>query len=323
MLALPFGDEVEAAQRLLGEFERQPVVARELAQAREPQRGSPDAEWRSRRVEEPGSEGSSRGFEDQAPGEIERPGDGLEVGAALEAVRGVRVHPEAPRSPPDADWVPPGRLEEDVLRLRGDGRVEAAHDAGERHGALGVGHDDVGGRKLRARRRRASSDARPCALCARSGGRRRACRSRRREEAAPCPRARSSSRPPPRRSPSRRAGRGASAPPPTPARCGCRGFIRTPKRRQRRGTWLTTEVRCSTLSPADGGARTPRTAARFRHRGDFPREAPMSHRVGPVRGDLDVQDGVAARLDRGLGGKPACSSRCRDAAAPPAAATST
>ena len=71
-------------------------------------------------------------------------GNRLGVGAALEAVRGVGVEAQAARGCADRRRVPPRRFEQDVLRRGRHGGVEAAHDAGERDGALGVGNDDVG-----------------------------------------------------------------------------------------------------------------------------------------------------------------------------------
>src|SRR4051794_26679641 len=44
-----------------------------------------------------------------------RDGGSVEVGAALEAMRGIRVQPVTARRPPDAHGIEPRRLNEDVL----------------------------------------------------------------------------------------------------------------------------------------------------------------------------------------------------------------
>ena len=62
----------------------------------------------------------------------------LGIGSPLEAVRGVRVHPERARRPPDRARVEVRALEEDARRLLRDRRREPAHDAREGDGLLGV-----------------------------------------------------------------------------------------------------------------------------------------------------------------------------------------
>src|SRR3989338_10093156 len=70
---------------------------------------------------------------------------GFDVHPALEAVARFGAQPELFGRAPRRNGVEPGRLEQDVLRAQADFRVGAAHDAGERHGALGVGDDQVVG----------------------------------------------------------------------------------------------------------------------------------------------------------------------------------
>ncbi len=53
------------------------------------------------------------------------------------------MHPEKAGRLPHRRGAEVGRLEEDPRRRRGDRRVEAAHDARERDGLLGVGDDEV------------------------------------------------------------------------------------------------------------------------------------------------------------------------------------
>ena len=140
-----------------------------------------------------------------------------------------------------------------------------------------------------------------------------------------CPRARSSSRPPPRRSAWRRCRRRRERTRSRRRTVRMPRTIRTPNRRQRRGTWLTTDVRRSTDSPDAAGSPARRVASREAgHRRDVAREAAMPHGVGAVRRDLDVEDRVVARRRRPTRPEArACSSRRARPAAPPAAATST
>ncbi len=64
------------------------------------------------------------------------------IDAALEPVRGVRLHAQPPRGAPDRRWIEPGTFEHHIARRRGDLRLEAAHDPAESDGALRVGDDD-------------------------------------------------------------------------------------------------------------------------------------------------------------------------------------
>ena len=91
----------------------------------------------------------------------------------------------------------------------------------------------------------------------------------------------------------------------TPRRSGSAAHAATPNRRHRRGH-LVDDARSGARRgsrpapwPVWPSGRAPRQA---RHRRDFAREAPVPHRVGPVRRDFDVEDRLAAhpsdRLDR-------------------------
>ena len=53
-----------------------------------------------------------------------------------------------PRRFSHRDRIEPRRLDENVLRLLRDHRVEAAHDSGKSHGPIRVRDDQVVGRKL-------------------------------------------------------------------------------------------------------------------------------------------------------------------------------
>ncbi len=74
-------------------------------------------------------------------------GDGrrVEVGAALEAVRGVGVDDVAFGGAADGALLEPGSFDEDVFGLGGDHGVPSTHDAGEADGFLFVGNDEVVG----------------------------------------------------------------------------------------------------------------------------------------------------------------------------------
>ena len=70
------------------------------------------------------------------------------IGAALEAMRSVGVHAVALGHAANRRRIEPRRLDEHVLRLLGDHRVEAAHHARQRDRLLRVGNDEVVGREL-------------------------------------------------------------------------------------------------------------------------------------------------------------------------------
>ena len=72
-------------------------------------------------------------------------GAGVEVRAALEAVRGVGVQAVAARAETDTDGVEPRGLDQDVLGLRGNHGVPAAHDAGQAQSLRVVGDDEIVG----------------------------------------------------------------------------------------------------------------------------------------------------------------------------------
>src|SRR5690348_7544860 len=71
-----------------------------------------------------------------------------DIGAALEAVRGIGVHGVAARGLTDGSWVEPRRLDQHVLRAPGDHRVEATHDAGEGDRLVRIRNDQIFRRKL-------------------------------------------------------------------------------------------------------------------------------------------------------------------------------
>ncbi len=144
LLALLSEDEPQARERFGGEIERDLVRPREEFQAREAQGGAPRLPGRAARVDPPRGEGAAGRRKQDLRGAVEGLRDRLRIGPALESVGRVGVKAQPPRGAPDGGRIPPRRFEENVLRGRGHGRVEAAHDAGERDRALGVGHDDVG-----------------------------------------------------------------------------------------------------------------------------------------------------------------------------------
>src|SRR5579883_40823 len=65
------------------------------------------------------------------------------VCAALEAVRGVCVHAEPSCRAAHSCRIKPSGLDEHVLRLLGDHRVEAAHDAGDSDGLYRIGDHKI------------------------------------------------------------------------------------------------------------------------------------------------------------------------------------
>ena len=83
------------------------------------------------------------GFQDQLGNAIRCRGRDPVIGAALEAVRCVRVHAEPLRSATNRGRIEPGGLDEHVLGLLGDHRVEAAHHSGDSDGLRGVGDDEI------------------------------------------------------------------------------------------------------------------------------------------------------------------------------------
>ena len=91
---------------------------------------------------------SASGFENQFGHAIAGHRRDAPVGAALEAMRGVGVHAVPLGHAADGRRIEPCRLDQHVLRLLGDHRVEAAHDAGQRDRLLRVGDDQVVGREL-------------------------------------------------------------------------------------------------------------------------------------------------------------------------------
>jgi hypothetical protein len=69
----------------------------------------------------------------------------FDVGAALEAIRRVRVQPERPGRPADGAGVEVGALEQHPRRDGGHLGVATAHDAADGDGALGIAdHQHVG-----------------------------------------------------------------------------------------------------------------------------------------------------------------------------------
>src|SRR5437762_1679700 len=63
-----------------------------------------------------------------------RDGGSVEVGAALKAMRGIRVQPVTARRPPDAHGIEPRRFDKDVFGLRSNHGVPAAHHSSEADG---------------------------------------------------------------------------------------------------------------------------------------------------------------------------------------------
>ena len=70
------------------------------------------------------------------------------ISAALETMRGVCVQAVALGGLADGNRIEPRRLDQNIFRLLGDHRVEAAHDSGERDGLFGIGDDQVFRRKF-------------------------------------------------------------------------------------------------------------------------------------------------------------------------------
>ena len=99
-------------------------------------------------VDDVADQRSAAGRENQFGDAIGRRHGRFEIRAALEAMRSVGVNAVALRHAPHRDRIPPCRLDQDVLRLLGDHRVEAAHHSGEADRLFGVGHDQIFGREL-------------------------------------------------------------------------------------------------------------------------------------------------------------------------------
>ena len=82
-------------------------------------------------------------LDDQPRDEVVRKRRGVEVCAALEAVRGVCMQAVAARAGANRGGIEPCGLDEDVLRGLGDARVPSAHHAGEAMHLLLIGDDEV------------------------------------------------------------------------------------------------------------------------------------------------------------------------------------
>ncbi len=120
----------------------------------------------SRRSTSPGAHATRADLRGQVREAVERLRAGCDVGAALEAVRGLRVHAERPGRPPDGERLPPGGLERDECRGVVDLARRAAHDPGERErglAALAGDHADAPRQRalLAVERRQRLARARP------------------------------------------------------------------------------------------------------------------------------------------------------------------
>ena len=142
-LALALGRKPQPPQGLFRDVQRHAAVSRQQPQAREAQRRLAHPEEASVRVQEPGSHRAAGRLDQQARGQIQGSGDRLQVRSAFEPVRSIGVHAQAPGGLANRHRVPPRGLEQDVRGLLRDGRVEAAHDPGERNRTLGVGDHDI------------------------------------------------------------------------------------------------------------------------------------------------------------------------------------
>ena len=85
------------------------------------------------------------GFENQLGDARAGGGRDADVGAALEAMRGVGVHAVTARGAADGGRIEPGGFDEHVAGFFRDHGIEAAHDAGQRDRLDGVGDDEVVG----------------------------------------------------------------------------------------------------------------------------------------------------------------------------------
>ncbi len=85
------------------------------------------------------------GFEDDLGDEGVGDGRGVEVGSALEAVRGVGVQAVAAGAAADGCGIEPCGFDEDVFCFGGDHRVPTAHDSGDAERLDVVGDDKVFG----------------------------------------------------------------------------------------------------------------------------------------------------------------------------------
>ena len=110
---------------------------------------------------------------EQARGAIGGARDAVRIDAALEAIRRLAAQAEALRGAAHAGRRELRALDQDVARGRADLGLGAAHHAGDRDRALGVGDHQVVRVRGRASRRRAWRSSRPAARGAR-GSRRRA-----------------------------------------------------------------------------------------------------------------------------------------------------
>ena len=243
--------------------------------------------------------------DDEPRGAVQTVERRLGVRPALEAVRGVRVHPERPRRLADGARMEVRALEEDRASSspRSRSRGRPSRPRGRRASRRRRSRGAAG--RASARRRRASRASLPSSRAARrsSGGRRppsRACRGRRRGAAGRCPRGRGSSRRRARRSRPARSPRAARRRSRTPAGSRSPSITRAEYREQSAGSATTTAASVPAAGPASGtgtarlGVRE-RAAQRDRR---LAREAAMVHAVRTVRGDLDVVDGrVAVALD--------------------------
>src|SRR6266702_3920509 len=85
----------------------------------------------------------SAAFENDGGNDLRGERGGVEIGSALEAMRGVCVQAVPARGAANGDRIEPGGFYQYVGRGRGDHRVPPTHDSGQSEGLGVIGDDQV------------------------------------------------------------------------------------------------------------------------------------------------------------------------------------
>ena len=171
--AVGVGDDLQA-ERVQDAFDLR-VVDRHAKHARQPRAAQRNG-WRLRQVfRQHGFDHRARraagDLDDQARRAFDRDARQLRIDAALETMPGIGMQAELAAAADDRIRREMRGFEEHVPRRIGHARVEAAHDAGQRDRAVGIGDDEEFADRAPRRGRRAVSPFRQRARDARRPGR--------------------------------------------------------------------------------------------------------------------------------------------------------
>ena len=131
----------EPAQRVDHSIERY-LVPDERFDARATERDRSPDDWMRVAVHGSTAHRTAGNLDDERRGAIDRSNGGVDIGATLEPVRGIRVELECTRSPSNTRRLKVGRLEKDVDRRFTDSGSLAALDSSDRHRDVRIGDDE-------------------------------------------------------------------------------------------------------------------------------------------------------------------------------------